>query len=324
MLVECIANVRMKRHSKIGSLCQPLTSKFWKYWLCQGDRIIVVIKKARTSESSDAAAAAAAAAGAGPRVKRGDVRHAVVVRTRKHMQRKDGMVVRFDDNACALIGNNGEPLGTRINSELVLVMLKSPLEQYIWKHKVDVEGWLSDRRRRVGASRQTVVENLVASSSARMIDRFGYLWKQFSNLTEQLEPSCWRHMYDPMYTVLLSMPSSLHGKLPQQPKPPFTPNSLLITEPCYLLENIATAAANIEEFLRPRVNHGSSRFHEKRVRLTMPVSAERCCDWKNTASLWWQFGHCLFDLGSYNIKPCQPEIHWLLPSPDFSFHDIAL
>ena len=25
------------------------------------------------------------------------------------------MVVRFDDNACALIGKNGEPLGTRIN-----------------------------------------------------------------------------------------------------------------------------------------------------------------------------------------------------------------
>ena len=28
------------------------------------------------------------------------------------------MVVRFDDNACALIGKNGEPLGTRINGEL--------------------------------------------------------------------------------------------------------------------------------------------------------------------------------------------------------------
>ena len=27
------------------------------------------------------------------------------------------MVVRFDDNACALIGKNGEPLGTRINGE---------------------------------------------------------------------------------------------------------------------------------------------------------------------------------------------------------------
>ncbi len=54
------------------------------------------------------------------KVRRGDIRHAVVVRTTKKLQRKDGMVVRFDDNACALIGKNGEPLGTRINGESIL------------------------------------------------------------------------------------------------------------------------------------------------------------------------------------------------------------
>lgn len=27
------------------------------------------------------------------------------------------MVVKFDDNACALIGKNGEPIGTRINGK---------------------------------------------------------------------------------------------------------------------------------------------------------------------------------------------------------------
>lgn len=43
----------------------------------------------------------------------------MVVRTKKKLQRKDGMVVRFDDNACALIGKNGEPLGTRINGEFI-------------------------------------------------------------------------------------------------------------------------------------------------------------------------------------------------------------
>lgn len=48
-------------------------------------------------------------------MRRGDIRHAIIVRTAKKVQRKDGMVVRFDDNACALIGKNGEPLGTRIN-----------------------------------------------------------------------------------------------------------------------------------------------------------------------------------------------------------------
>ncbi len=54
-------------------------------------------------------------AAAGNKVRRGDIRHAIIVRTAKKVQRKDGMVVRFDDNACALIGKNGEPLGTRIN-----------------------------------------------------------------------------------------------------------------------------------------------------------------------------------------------------------------
>lgn len=49
------------------------------------------------------------------KVKRGDIKHAIVVRTVKKVQRKDGMVIRFDDNACALIGKNGEPIGTRIN-----------------------------------------------------------------------------------------------------------------------------------------------------------------------------------------------------------------
>jgi ribosomal protein L14 len=37
-----------------------------------------------------------------------------VVRTKQQTQRKDGSVVRFDDNACVLIDDKGEPLGTRI------------------------------------------------------------------------------------------------------------------------------------------------------------------------------------------------------------------
>ena len=51
-------------------------------------------------------------------MRRGDVRQAIIVRTKKKVQRKDGMVVKFDDNACALVGKNGEPIGTRINGQL--------------------------------------------------------------------------------------------------------------------------------------------------------------------------------------------------------------
>ncbi|MAM34870.1 MAG: 50S ribosomal protein L14 [Micavibrio sp.] len=48
------------------------------------------------------------------RVKKGDVRRAVVVRTSKEMSRPSGERIKFDTNACVLINNNGEPIGTRI------------------------------------------------------------------------------------------------------------------------------------------------------------------------------------------------------------------
>jgi large subunit ribosomal protein L14 len=47
-------------------------------------------------------------------VKKGDVRRAVVVRTRKEIRRPDGSYIRFDDNAAVLVNDVGEPLGTRI------------------------------------------------------------------------------------------------------------------------------------------------------------------------------------------------------------------
>ena len=48
------------------------------------------------------------------RVKKGDVRKAVVVRIRKDLKRRDGSTIRFDSNAAVLINNQGEPIGTRI------------------------------------------------------------------------------------------------------------------------------------------------------------------------------------------------------------------
>ena len=48
------------------------------------------------------------------RVKKGDVRRAVVVRTRKEIGRPDGSYIRFDDNAAVLIDTQREPVGTRI------------------------------------------------------------------------------------------------------------------------------------------------------------------------------------------------------------------
>lgn len=48
------------------------------------------------------------------RVKKGDVRRAVIVRTKKGINRAYGEKIAFDANACVLISPNGEPIGTRI------------------------------------------------------------------------------------------------------------------------------------------------------------------------------------------------------------------
>jgi large subunit ribosomal protein L14 len=48
------------------------------------------------------------------KVKKGEVRRAVVVRTVKESARPDGSCIRFDDNSVVLIEPNLEPVGTRI------------------------------------------------------------------------------------------------------------------------------------------------------------------------------------------------------------------
>lgn len=63
-----------------------------------GDIIVVSVKEALPNS----------------KVKKGDVKKAVVVRTAKEVRRKDGSYIRFDDNSVVLIDNAGEPVGTRI------------------------------------------------------------------------------------------------------------------------------------------------------------------------------------------------------------------
>ena len=53
------------------------------------------------------------------RVKKGDVRKAVVVRTSKEVRREDGTAIRFDSNTAVILNNSGEPIGTRIFGPVV-------------------------------------------------------------------------------------------------------------------------------------------------------------------------------------------------------------
>ncbi len=62
----------------------------------------------------DVITASVKVANPGAAVKKKEVVKAVVVRTRQPIQRPDGTVIRFDDNAAVLIDGGGNPRGTRI------------------------------------------------------------------------------------------------------------------------------------------------------------------------------------------------------------------
>ena len=63
-----------------------------------GDVIVASVKKAQP----------------GGTVKKGDVVKAVIVRSTKGLRRDDGSYIRFDENAAVIIGNDKNPVGTRI------------------------------------------------------------------------------------------------------------------------------------------------------------------------------------------------------------------
>ncbi|MBU0552697.1 50S ribosomal protein L14 [Myxococcota bacterium] len=63
-----------------------------------GDIIVVSIKEAQPNTA----------------IKKGDVKRAVVVRTKKEIKRADGSYIKFDVNSAVLINDANEPIGSRI------------------------------------------------------------------------------------------------------------------------------------------------------------------------------------------------------------------
>ncbi|MEI8229843.1 MAG: 50S ribosomal protein L14 [Candidatus Peregrinibacteria bacterium] len=63
-----------------------------------GDVIIVAIKEAAPRGT----------------VRKKTIERAVIVRTRHLIRRSDGGCVRFDDNACVIVGADDQPKGTRV------------------------------------------------------------------------------------------------------------------------------------------------------------------------------------------------------------------
>lgn len=70
--------------------------------------------KKRYAQVGDIIVAAVKVATPRMNVKKKNVVKAVVVRTKKEIQRKDGTALRFDSNSAVVIDNNNNPRGTRI------------------------------------------------------------------------------------------------------------------------------------------------------------------------------------------------------------------
>ena len=79
-------------------LCIRVLGGTGRRYASVGDVIVVTVKN--TVPASD--------------VKKGTVTKAIVVRTKKEIRRADGSYIRFDDNACVLLNNNGEMRASRI------------------------------------------------------------------------------------------------------------------------------------------------------------------------------------------------------------------
>lgn len=84
-----------------------------------GAKVISIIRiekgfKHKTATVGDTVRASVKSAIPGAQVKKGDKVIAVIVRTAKKIKRKDGTIIRFDDNAAVIIDEQGNPKGTRI------------------------------------------------------------------------------------------------------------------------------------------------------------------------------------------------------------------
>jgi len=95
------SETRLKVADNTGAkevLCFKVLGGSGRKYATIGDQVVITVKKALP----------------GGMVKKGEVHRAVIVRTRKELNRKDGSLIRFDENAAVILNSSGEPRGTRI------------------------------------------------------------------------------------------------------------------------------------------------------------------------------------------------------------------
>jgi len=135
LLVECVNVLKQKVNNGWGGV---------------GDEIVCVVKRARP------VSAAAQASSVAVKVRKGDVRRAVIVRTKKAVRRPDGRLIRFDDNAAVLLNNKRDMLGTRIGG-----VVSADLRMKGWGKIVSLAPKVRDSRKLFPGTRLTSLGRLI-------------------------------------------------------------------------------------------------------------------------------------------------------------------
>ncbi len=94
---QTILNVADNTGAK-SAMCIKVLGASKRRYAHIGDIIVVAIKEAAPRGT----------------VKKKAVEFALIVRTKRATRRKDGSAIRFDDNACVIVGKDGLPKGTRV------------------------------------------------------------------------------------------------------------------------------------------------------------------------------------------------------------------
>ena len=84
-----------------------------------GEREVSIIRvlggsKVKTGNIGDIVVATVKKATPNGTVAKGKVVKAVIVRSKSGLRREDGSYIKFDDNACVIIKDDGTPVGTRV------------------------------------------------------------------------------------------------------------------------------------------------------------------------------------------------------------------
>ena len=99
--------------------CIKVLGGFKKRYAKLGDIVVVSVQQLRNKSKKTS------------KVSKGEVFRALVVRTKKRYQKKDGSSFFLQENAVALINKQGNPIGTRILGPIPKVLKKTKFMKFV-------------------------------------------------------------------------------------------------------------------------------------------------------------------------------------------------